>query len=325
MGKFLETEKSKQISFKKSSTSISLAAKEDGIFRGKPRPFCLPQDYSVENLFPPIRKPAIEYFSNHRIHWHQGIKEMPSNHLCDSMVCGVNFLFPFSEQPDALAKLLVPYYPDLTRMLPIEDGRYVAFEWIGADNYLAERGSKDGQRTRGANFTSNDAAVFFEHKDGLRQFVLIEWKYTESYSPTSLKVSKSGTDRTQIYLPLYEKADCIVDQNKVPAFEDLFYEPFYQFFRQQLLAQEMEKAKELGAEKVSLLHIAPENNLDFTRITSPTLLPLGSTATEVWHSLLRKPDRFLSLGTRQLFGSFGHDEMKDWKQYMLERYPGIFI
>jgi len=325
VGKFLETEKHKQIYFKKTSASISQAAKEDGFFRDKPRPFCLPQYLSVENLFPPIRETAINYFHNHQIHWHQGIKEMPSNHMCDSMVCGVNFLFPFTDQPGALEKLLSPYYPDLARMLPIEDGCYVAFEWIGAENYLAEHGSKDGQRTRGANFTSNDAAVFFERKDGLKQIVLIEWKYTESYSPTSLKVTKSGTDRTQIYLPLYEKADCIVDQNKVPTFEDLFYEPFYQFFRQQLLAQEMEKARELEADKVSLLHIAPENNLDFKRVTSPALLPLGSTATEVWHSLLRHPDRFLSLGTRQLYGSFGHDEMKDWKQYMLERYPGIFI
>lgn len=325
MGKFLETEKIKQISFKNTSISISQTAKEDGVFRGKPRPFCLPQGLSVENLFPPIRKAAIDYFSNHRIHWHQGIMEMPSNHLCDSMVCGVNFLFPFGEQPKALANLLAPYYPGLARMLPIEDGRYVAFEWIGAENYLAEHGSKDGNRSRGANFTSADAAVLFERKDGLKQIVLIEWKYTESYSPTSLRVSKSGTDRTQIYLPLYEKADCIVDQNKVPNFPDLFYEPFYQFFRQQLLAQEMEKARELGAEKVSLLHVAPENNLDFKRVTSPALLPLGSKATEVWHSLLRQPDRFLSLGTRQLFGSFGHDAMKDWKQYMLERYVGVFI
>ena len=38
-------------------------------------------------------------------------------------------------------------------------------------------------------------------------------------------------------------------------YDDLFYEP-YQLFRQQLLANEMEKARELEADVVSVLHIS---------------------------------------------------------------------
>jgi hypothetical protein len=50
-----------------------------------------------------------------------------------------------------------------------------------------------------------------------------------------------------------------------------FYEPFYQLMRQQLLAREMETARECGADVVSLLHIAPAQNACFQRVTSPNL------------------------------------------------------
>lgn len=72
-------------------------------------------------------------------------------------------------------------------MLPMEEGefpdRYVSFEWIGHEDYLKEKKSKDGRRTRGANCTSADAAVMFDREDGLRQIVLIEWKYANWLLP----------------------------------------------------------------------------------------------------------------------------------------------
>jgi Fic family protein len=54
-----------------------------------------------------------------------------------------------------------------------------------------------------------------------------------------------------IYRPLYQRDDCPLDKGLVPSFEALFYEPFYQFMRQPLLAHEMERAHELGADRVS--------------------------------------------------------------------------
>ena len=89
------------------------------------------------------------------------------------MVCGVNFLFPFANQPEALAAVLQPFFPGLDHMLPVEASQYVAFEWIGAQNYLGEV-SHNGLRTRGANYTSADAALFFEWQGVTKQFVLIE-------------------------------------------------------------------------------------------------------------------------------------------------------
>jgi hypothetical protein len=201
-----------------------------------------------------------------------------------------------------LAEILRPIFPELDRMLPVENGQYVSFEWIGKHNYLGERISRNGKRTRGANFTSTDSIVMFERKDRKRQVVLIEWKYTESYGSTSLKTAKSGTDRTEIYNHLFERDDCPVNKDLLPSFDALFYEPFYQFMRQQLLAHEMEKAHELDAEVVSLLHIAPSHNEDFRKVTSPKLRLLGESATDVWKKLVKTENRFISISTEQLFG-----------------------
>ncbi|HRV96848.1 MAG TPA: hypothetical protein P5526_32130, partial [Anaerolineae bacterium] len=203
---------------------------------------------------------------------------------------------------------------------------YVAFEWIGQQNYLGEKIARHGQRTRGANCTSADAAVRFKHSDGQTQIVLIEWKYTESYSSTPLKFARSGTDRTAIYAHLFNRDDGPLNKELLPSFDDLFFEPFYQFMRQQFLAFEMEKAHELGADRVSLLHIAPAHNLDFKRVTSPALKPLGASATEVWQRLVKTPDKFTSVSTETLFGEFNAQpfpELEAWWAYISARYSWL--
>jgi hypothetical protein len=337
MKSFLESEKPHQAKFKNESPFFTAPARQAGEYKKKPREFCLPASLSEENLIPEARKTAVEWFQQHGIKWHDGQHETPSdpakknekqvgkpsNHLCDSQVCCVNFLFPFADKPEPLASLLRPYFRDLKRMLPIEDGKFVTFEWIGKENYLGEKMRPDSHRTRGANFTSADAAVMFEREDGKKQVVLIEWKYTESYGGTSLKMAASGTDRTAIYQHLYDKVDCPLDKNLIPSFESLFYEPFYQLLRQQFLANEMENARELDADIASLLHIAPAHNLDFCRVTSPDLKPLGDTATGVWKRLV-KTDRFQSDSTEELFGPLLKEPptgMEDWANYLLQRYP----
>jgi hypothetical protein len=247
--------------------------------------------------------------------------------LCDSQVCCANFLFPFADKPTDLANLLRPLFPDIRRMLPMEqEGQFVSIEWIGQDNYLGEKMPRHGKRTRGANFTSADAAVMFERKSGVKQIVLIEWKYTESYSSTSYKTAESGTDRTAIYAHLYDRDDFPLNKRLLPGFESLFYEPFYQLLRQQLLAHEMEIARELGADVVSLLHIAPAHNTDFQRVTSPDLRTLGNSVMEVWKKLVRHPDRFASISTEDLFGRYGAESSPDmavWCEYITTRYSWL--
>jgi len=326
MGSFLEGEKPKQTKFKSTSPYFSDLARSEGVYKGKPRLFCLPLEFAEQNLFPEIQESALLHFAEHAIKWHDGQNGKPSNHLCDSQVCCVNFLFPFANKPEALAQVLRPIFPQLGKMLPIESGKYVSFEWIGQQNYLGEKISRNGQRTRGANCTSADAIVMFERNDEKRQVVLIEWKYTESYGGTFLKISDSGTDRTKIYRHLFESVDCPIIKEILPGFDSLFYEPFYQFMRQQFLASEMEKAHEMGADIVSLLHIAPAHNTDFRKVTSPELVKLGECATNIWKKLVKTEGRFISVSTEQLFGNLSAEklpEVKNWLEYIHLRYAWV--
>jgi hypothetical protein len=326
MSGFLESEKRWQAKFKVISPYFSDAARADGIYRGDARPFCLPLDRAEENLFSEIRKPAMAYFAAHGIKWHDGQRGKPSNHLCDSQVCCVNFLLPFATRSRALVAVLRPIFPAIHEMLPVEDGQYVTFEWIGQENYLGERVPRNGKRTRGANSTSADAMVMFERTDGKRQIVLIEWKYTESYGGTSLRVAKTGTDRTEIYRHLFLRDDCPLNKNLLPSFDSLFFEPFYQFMRQQFLAHEMEKAHELGADIVCVLHIAPEQNAAFRKVTSPELVKLGKTATDIWKELVQTRGGFISVSTEHLFGNLSIDhlpEMRAWVEYIGARYKWV--
>ncbi len=323
---FLNEEKPRQAAFKASAPYFSKAARADGCYKNHPYSFCLPRDYADENLIPEIRQSIRAYFAHNEIKWHDGQAGKPSNHLCDSQVCCANFLFPFADKPRPLASLLRSVFPTIGQMLPIEDGQYVAFEWIGQQNYLNEIKSANSKRTRGANFTSADAAVMFQHLDGCKQIVLIEWKYTEAYYSTSLEIAPSGRKRTDIYQPLFDQEDCPLRKDILPSFRSLFYEPFYQLMRQQFLAHEMEKANELGADIVSLLHIAPAHNTDFRTITSPELNKFGGTATSVWSQLVKNPDKFTSVSTEKLFGRFGIDEYPEltgWREYITARYSWV--
>ncbi|MCX6068447.1 MAG: hypothetical protein NT121_22310 [Chloroflexi bacterium] len=106
MSNFLESEKPKQTQFKAESPCFSEKARTDGMYKTKERPFCLPSEFAEENLFPEIRETALSHFARHKIKWHDGQNGKPSNHLCSSQVCCVNFLFPFSDKPEALAQVL---------------------------------------------------------------------------------------------------------------------------------------------------------------------------------------------------------------------------
>jgi len=328
MGRFLEQQKLDQAKFKMSSPFLSDAARRDGIYAKKSRAFCLPQDEAAQNLFPGIREEAIRFFALLGIKWHDTPGgDLPSNHLCDSQVCCVNFLFPFTSRPEALKHLLKAVRPTVSAVLPIEPtGEFLTFEWIGMENYLRERMRPRAKRTRGANFTSADAAALIEHKDGTREIVLIEWKYTESYSSTNLSLSSRGTDRTEIYSHLWIRNDFPLRKELLPEFSSLFYEPFYQLLRLQCLAHEMERANELGAERVSLLHICPATNRDFQRVTSPALVGIGSSVSEVWERLVRDQTRFDSAATENLFGRFPAQQFSDleaWWAYLTSRYKWV--
>lgn len=324
MGKFLEIEKVRQAGFKRSSGYFTTKAQADGIYRGKSRPYCIPKEKAAQNLYHEIRQSALRYFAFHKIRWHDGKDGLPSSHLCGSQVCCVNFLYPFSDKPEALKELLRPIFPTIRQILPMESPRrFVSFEWIGEQNYLGEGRERSGKRSRGAHFTSADGAVMFLCQEGQKQIVLIEWKYAESNKKKFLGISDRGTDRTEIYAPFYNREDCSLDKTKIANFEDLFYDPFEQLMRQLFLADEMERAKELGVDKVSLLHIAPDQNYDIQEIKSSAFEEFGATAIEVWNHLVREEGKFASVSTEKLYRDFPiqrFPELQRWWDYMTQRY-----
>jgi hypothetical protein len=195
---------------------------------------------------------------------------------------------------------------------------FIGFEWIGQADYLNES-NQHGRRTRGANCTSADAIVGFRD-DGCDQTLLIEWKYTESYGPP---IAPAGNPtRIARYANLAFAPEGPIRSDLGLVLSDFFYEPFYQLVRQQMLAFQMQRAKEDGSDRVRVLHIAPAANVALRKVTSPNLRRFGGDAFVVFRSLLVHPDDFISRSTETLFGSLllsskGGD---DWATYLARRY-----
>ena len=306
------------------------------MYRRARRAFCLHEDYRTENLEAGIRDAALAYFEDRAINWHDGKANGPSNHLCCSQSSCVNIWFPFVQAPKELRAVLCGLGYDVESMLPIEsdlplaDGShpFVAFEWVGERNYLGElrRGevAPDDTRSRGAGFTSLDFCVRFRRPDGRIQLVAGEWKYTEHYPMgANLRYSRSNVDRLdRIYREHLVKPNCQV-VGDVPL-ESLFFDPFDQLMRQQLLCTAMESSREMEADMVSLLHIAPRaNGKLMKRVTSKALEKVGSDIHAVW-STLTSPGRFKGVATEDLLPLVcANTPTSQTREYLTTRYGGM--
>lgn len=275
------------------------------------------------NLAPSLRPSAAAYFEGHGVAWHRH-----ANHALSSQVCCLNFLMPLAERPETLARLVQQAVGgSMPKMLRIEEpdretGGYVGFEWIGKGNYLNEANAK-GQRSRGANATAADAIVRFE-QDGRTETLLIEWKYTESYGAGLATSATSTETRLNRYKDIAFAPEGPIRADLGLALGDFFYEPFYQLLRQQMLAHQMQKQREDGAERVRVLHIAPRANRKLRRITSPAIRQKigGDDAFAVFRSMLTNPDEFISAATESLFAPLLKEpgEAAEWAEYLTSRY-----
>jgi hypothetical protein len=174
-----------------------------------------------------------------------------------------------------------------------------------------------------------DAAVCFQDHKGSKHLVLVEWKYTESYRRSErvgagkFNKNRDGITRRARYEDLFSAPDSPIDCSRV-TLDELGFEPFYQFLRQQLLAHSLES----DFSTVRVLHIAPRGNVDFTLVTSERLrreYP-NSSATEVWASLLLAPTRFTSVHTEDLFGplvALPPVGLEHWAEYLRDRYASV--
>jgi hypothetical protein len=172
----------------------------------------------------------------------------------------------------------------------IEPGRWLTFEYIGSEDHLHE--AVDGTRIRGAHCTSVDAAFVHRTHEGIRELILVEWKYTEHYGPRRAEPAKDAVRRSR-YVELLAAADGPIIDGLLP-FIELLQEPLYQLMRQHLLAHELEKAHAHGVDRVRVAHVMPAaNRAYYESLYGEHAVQLGATVREVWRRLLRRPDRFV--------------------------------
>jgi hypothetical protein len=321
---FLSGEKKLQTSWKLTTRTIPRTAKKPGLYRNRMYPFCLPLEYAQYNLFQGIRQDAIDTFRRHGIIWHSSaLPGLPSNHLCSSQVFAVNLLFPFIEKPEALANALRPYFPDIACMIPVEDKRYIAFEWIGKTNYLHEEPKIGEYRKRGAGNTSIDAMMMYETDTHEKVMLLIEMKYSESYGVSYKRFRSDGSDRIEGYEDFFYDLSSPIDRNIAPNLEDFLYEPFYQLLRHSLLASQIKQVENPKISRVQVVHLTVSKNQELLSVTSPRFRSLGSTTYEVWQKLLKEPQGFSLILVETFFKTIAldrHRELEPWALYMRERY-----
>ena len=335
--KFRDAEKIRLIKLKPSI--FSNAAQPAGYIQKykKSYDFCIPEVHADENIYQSFRNEAIKYFKDRNISWHDGVSGSPSNHLCCSQSACINFLFPYRYQPELLKNVLIDLNYPVKEILPIypdkkadENDPYIAFEWIGTKNYLKElyRGkvAEDNKRSRGKGYTSADFAILFKRTDDKIQLILGEWKYTEEYrNKGNMQFSKSGTDRLNtIYKPFFAKNSPI----SILPFTDysiLFFDPFDQLMRLQLLAKQMElsSTKELNADIVSVIHIAPEANTELMNyIPHKSLRNFGSNIHAIWEKIA-DPNKFKGFYLEKLrqivIKNINSPDFK-WSDYIKNRY-----
>jgi hypothetical protein len=262
---------------------------------GRPSKLCVPVEFAECNLLPDAREIALDSFRRDDIRWHAQTPAGPSNHLLDSQVQCVNALAPLANKPDAIRHAFGTSL-DIQEVVPFEPGNpdFLVFEWIGLIDYLDEGHGK--KRTRGSRTTSVDAAFRFQTPSGSIEIALCEWKYTERYKGDPLGGPSLDT-RLNRYRPWWDDPESPVRTDVIP-YEDLFVEPFYQLFRQQLLAHEMERAHELEADCVRVVYAAPSANGElWNSLTRASHRSAGTNLRAAWMAMLRHQDRFVVIDT----------------------------
>jgi ARG/rhodanese/phosphatase superfamily protein/restriction endonuclease-like protein len=277
---------------------------------GPELPLCLPVEFAALNLLPEARAVALDRFERDHIRWHEQTPAGPSNHLLDSQVQCVNALAPLITESDAIRHVFASAL-DIEEVLPFEPDTqdFLVFEWIGLVDHLGEGSGKP--RTRGARTTSSDAAFRYRTSGGSTEIALCEWKYTETYDGHALAGGERAMKvRRRRYHRWWQDPQGPVT-TAIP-YEDLFVEPFYQRFRQQLLAYEMERTHELGSDRVRVVHLAPEANTElWSSLTRPSHRAAGADLGTAWNAVLRYPDRFLTIDPETAFRHVVSDDFRD--------------
>lgn len=276
--------------------------KGNGTFMGQEYPFVLKN--GDNNLYQPILQEVKNYFKDNNISWWGGGK--PTGHILSSQMACLNHLFSLRTDKAAVLAMLNGVKNEFAEVLPIcvdKQPEYIGFEITSDKDHLNE-----GQVSRGANCTSIDALIYARHRNGSLWLIPIEWKYTESYSPTD----KSNEDRdgepkgsNGKGLERLRRYSGLIDESKyltsLPTYQGsaYFFEPFYQLMRQTLWAEQMvqHKATErLKADDFLHIHVVPAENDDLLH-KNYSFSGKGMDAT--WNELLTDPTKHLTISPQQ--------------------------
>lgn len=191
----------------------------------------------------------------------------------------------------------------------------------------------EGIEKRGANATATDAAFAYRDADGKVVLVLIEWKYTESYSGM---LEESGNEtRKKRYEKIYQSPNGPIKKEKGLDITDFFWNPFYQLLRQQMMAFHVEKNRDIigngidiKIDKAMVLHLSPEKNEILHKIRNEKIKVLGKKHDDdvfkVFTSLLKEPDRFKTEDIGEAFSPLLGYPGAEWVVDLKERYPSLF-
>lgn len=264
-------------------------------------------------IFPSFADEVTRHFRDHDIAWWGGTGSPPESPISSQVAC-INHLEPARRDRAIALGVARVVVGDAEAVLPVEDGGFVGYEWIGERNYLGER-----SHSRGANSTSLDAVMVIK-AGGTTLSLLIEWKYTESYrSGKSRAVSSRGTDRVAIYRALLEQDGCPIE---VPGgnLAALFYDPIEQLMRQTLLGWQMVGARELGATDWRHVWVVPEGNTALLGANTAPDLP-GDTLEEAWRGVLQDPSKFAVMTPMELLAEVDPSpRWTEWRQWLAGRY-----
>lgn len=209
--------------------------KNQGVFRGKPRPFVLQN--GIDNLFGCIQEDCVNYFEQENITWwgENKSKHLPSGHLVSSQIHCLNHLFALRNDDIAIKDIIENATGlQIERVLasPLDkDGGYITFEFVYKNKTLLD----ENYETRGANCTSIDAMIYVLTKSGDKILIPIEWKYTETYQ--GKEAEKSSLER-------YPKL--INEKSNLKGWSDLYKaDPYYELMRQTLLMEQIIAQKDI--------------------------------------------------------------------------------
>lgn len=190
-------------------------------------------------------------------------------------------------------------------LLPLDNDQYnkgyISFEVSSNEDHLNEISTNRGELN-----TSIDALFLAEDKNNKKCLIIIEWKYTESYSDKdhSIEITKGGhkkgEERLNRYALLINNSKQLKHKYSDYKSTIYFYGEFYQFTRQTLWAEQMIKNK--NTEKIKaddFLHLAVIANGNKDMLSSICKIS-NMNLEDTWRNNINDNSKFMIIDNKKI-------------------------